>query len=164
MDYDFIEVDIFAGEHKDVQYLAKNPCASIPMVIDQDCQLMGSTSIFTNYLTQTKPRLSSYLPREHAAKIEMKMNWFQAVMRPCVARLIKVVVGPKAFGVERCSGDELEATKAAVLNQICKRIEQMFTENAQFLVASNEPTVVDLVYYNELVTALFLMHIKGFKR
>ena len=85
-------------------------------------------------------------------------------MRPCVQRLIKVVVGPKIFGQEHCSGEELEATKIAVLSTICKRIEQMFSEEVKFLVSSNEPTVVDIVYYNEIVMALFLMKIKGFKR
>ena len=85
-------------------------------------------------------------------------------MRPCVQRLIKVVVGPKMFDQEHCSGEELEATKAAVLNTICKRMEQMFSEEVNFLISANEPTVVDIVYYNDIVTALFLMKIKGFKR
>ena len=31
-------------------------------------------------------------------------------------------------------------------------------------MAANEPTVIDIIYYNELVTALFLMRVKGFKR
>ena len=134
------------------------------MLVDQNCQLMGNTSVFTNYLTKTIRRLNSYMPNEHIDKIEQKMNWFQAVMRPCIQRLIKAVVGPKVFGLERCSGDELEATKAAVLNTICKRLEQMFTSEVKFLVSSNEPTVVDFVYYNEIIMALFLMKIKGFKR
>ena len=37
VDYEFKEVDIFKGKHKEVAYLAKNPCGTIPMVIDQDC-------------------------------------------------------------------------------------------------------------------------------
>ena len=84
-------------------------------------------------------------------------------MRPCIQRLIKVVVGPKLFGLEHCSGEELEATKIAVLSTI-KRIELMFGDEIIFLVSANEPTVVDFVYYNEVVMALFLMKNKGFKR
>ena len=125
---------------------------------------MGNTSVFTNYLTKTIRKLNSYMPNEHAEKIELKMNWFQVVMRPCIQRLIKAVVGPKVFGLEHCSGEELEATKAAVLNTICKRLEQMFSAEVKFLVSANEPTVVDFVYYNEMIMALFLMKIKGFKR
>lgn len=37
IDYEFKEVDIFKGEHRDVKYLAMNPQGSIPMIIDQDC-------------------------------------------------------------------------------------------------------------------------------
>ena len=77
---------------------------------------MGNINIFVNYLATTKPRLSGYMPREHTAKIEERMNWFLAVMRPCIQRLIKVVVGPKAFGLEHSTGEELESTKAAFLN------------------------------------------------
>ena len=70
VDYEFKEVDILRGEHKELAYLAKNPVGTIPMIIDQDNQLMGSPSIFANYLTATKPKLQSYMPREHQAKIQ----------------------------------------------------------------------------------------------
>ena len=40
----------------------------------------------------------------------------------------------------------------------------MFSAEVKFLVSANEPTVVDFVYYNEMIMALFLMKIKGFKR
>ena len=57
VEHEFNEVDIFTGEHQDLMYLAKNPCGTIPMIIDQDCKLMGNTSIFINYLTTTKKKL-----------------------------------------------------------------------------------------------------------
>lgn len=34
VEYEFKEVDIFLGQHKELAYLAKNPCGSIPMIID----------------------------------------------------------------------------------------------------------------------------------
>jgi len=34
IDFDFEEVDIFLGEHKEVSYLTKNPCGQIPTMID----------------------------------------------------------------------------------------------------------------------------------
>ena len=57
IDHDYHEIDIFAGKHKEVSYLMKNPCGTIPMVTDQDCQLMGSINVFVNYLTASKPKL-----------------------------------------------------------------------------------------------------------
>ena len=34
IDYEFKEVDILKGEHKELAYLAKNPCGMIPMIVD----------------------------------------------------------------------------------------------------------------------------------
>ena len=56
-DYEFEEIDIFKGKHQEAMYLAKNPLGTIPMMIDEDCQLVGNISIFANYLTLTKPKL-----------------------------------------------------------------------------------------------------------
>ena len=125
VDYDFEEVDIFMGKHQDVKYLAKNPCGTIPMVVDQECQLMGNPSIFVNYLTATKPKLQSYMPREHSARIEQYMNWYQSVLRPCTRQLIKVTLGPKTFGHEMYSGEEVEAAKNAFFDDILKRVNTM---------------------------------------
>jgi len=45
---------------------------------------MGSVNVFANYLTATKPKLQTYAPREHLAKIEQYMNWHLSVLRPCI--------------------------------------------------------------------------------
>ena len=82
-----------------------NPLGSIPMIVDEDCKLVGNTSIFTDYLTSTKPKLASYRPKEHSNKIDQYQQWFTTVLRPCVNRLTKVLLGPKYFGQEFFSGD-----------------------------------------------------------
>ena len=120
---------------------------------------MGHTSIFVHYLTATKPRLQGYMPREHQAKIDQYINWFLSVMRPATQRLIKVIVGPKAFGHELYSGDEVEAAKLAFLNDILKQVEQMF-DSRQYLILAFEPTVVDIIFCHEISTALMLTRIK----
>ena len=84
-------------------------------------------------------------------------------MQPCVSNLIKVLIGPKAFCHDIYSGEDVEAAKEAFLGDICKRVEKML-ENRQFLIANNEPTVIDIIFYNEMSTSLMIMRIKGFKR
>ena len=84
-------------------------------------------------------------------------------MRPCVQQLIKVVVGPKAFGHELYSGEEVEAAKKAFMTEILDRVNTML-KSSQYLVTAMEPTVVDIMFYNEISTALMLTRIKGFKR
>ena len=161
--FNYVEIDIFQGKHQEEEYLSKNPCGTIPMIIDNDCVLMGKTNIFVNYLTTEKPKLQSYRPLEHAAKIDQYMSWFLTVMQPCVSNLIKVLIGPKAFCHDIYSGEDVEAAKEAFIGDICKRVEKML-ENRQFLIANNEPTVIDIIFYNEMSTSLMIMRIKGFKR
>ena len=83
VEHDFIEVDIFTGQHKEINFLAKNPCGGIPVITDQDCQLMGNIAVFANYLS-TKPKLQQYMPRAHSAKIDQYINWHLSVLRPCI--------------------------------------------------------------------------------
>lgn len=133
------------------------------MIVDDGCQLIGNTSIFTNYLTLTKPKLASYRPKEHANKIEQHLTWFATVLRPCVARLIKVLIGPKAFGQGDFNGDQIEAAKNAFFGDVLSRVNSML-EGRQFLISKSEPTVIDIIFYNEISSGLALTKIKGFKR
>lgn len=73
--------------------------------------------------------------------------------------MIKVIVGPKAFGHEEYEGDEIEAAKSAFCKDILGRIEAMLN-NQMFLIAAQEPTAVDIIFYNEISTALMLTRIK----
>ena len=124
---------------------------------------MGGINVFANYLTTTKPKLQAYAPREHAAKIEQHINWHLSVLRPCIQRLIRVTMGPKAFGHEDYTGEEIEAAKSALFEDILPRINSMLATQ-KFLISSNEPIVVDIIFYNEISTALMLTRVKGFKR
>ena len=97
-EYEYEEIDIFRGEHQESEYLELNPLGTIPMIVDNSTVLMGNTSIFINYLTLSKSKLHSYRPKEHSTLIDKHLNWFTTVLQPCVQRLTKVIVGPKAFG------------------------------------------------------------------
>ena len=43
-------------------------------------------------------------------------------------QLIKVVVGPKAFGHELYSGEQVEAAKKAFMNEILERVNSMLKD------------------------------------
>ena len=74
-----------------------------------------------------------------------------------------MIVGPKAFGHPGFTGEQVEAAKQAFFSDILHRVNDML-ENRQFLISSSEPTVVDIVFYNEISSGLMLTRIKGFKR
>ena len=73
------------------------------------------------------------------------------------------MVGPKAFGHDFYSGEEVENAKAAFLDQTVTQINKML-EKRQFLIANNEPTVIDIIFYSEISTALYLLRLKGFQK
>ena len=78
-------------------------------------------------------------------------------------KLVKIKVSPTSFGAEHFSGDEVEAAKSDFLNKICKHVENML-ENRQCLIAVNEPTIIDMIFYNEMTLVLLLLRIKGIKK
>ena len=92
------------------------------------------------------------------------MNWHLSVLKPCVQRLIKLQIGPSAFGHDNESSEVIEDAKSALFNDILPQLNKMLTKN--FLILGNEPTIADIVIYNELSTALLLntASTKGFRR
>ena len=85
-------------------------------------------------------------------------------MQPCIKRLNRVMLGPKVFGHGQYSGEEVEAAKTAFYDDILRRINKMLAGQQRYLIARNEPTAVDIIFYNEVSTALMMSRIKGFKR
>jgi len=75
-------------------------------------------------------------------------------MRPATLRLTKAMVGPKLFGHDLCSGEELESAKLAFLD-VLTRVEGIMN-NGNYLISKVEPTVVDIIFYNEVSIALLL--------
>ena len=67
------------------------------------------------------------------------------------------------FGEEYAAGEEMEAAKDAFLKEICKHVENLL-ENRQCLISANEPTIIDIAWYNEMITVILLMRIKGIKK
>ena len=74
-----------------------------------------------------------------------------------------MTIGPKAFGHELYSGEEVESAKNDFFDNVCHQVESML-EKRKFLIANNEVTVIDIIFYNEIATAMLIMRIKGFKR
>ena len=89
--YEFKEVDQFKGQHKDFDYLSKNPTGSIPLIIDNRNTVFGSTRILVTYLTNNRSQLKREMPEEHNAAIMQMLGWFESVFKPASRRLMKVL-------------------------------------------------------------------------
>ena len=82
------------------------------------------------------------------------MNWFQAVMRVSSTKLIKMVVGPKAFGEKPFSPDEVKAALEEFFTLIVQELDRWSSRQGYF--SGEDLSVVDLMIYNELKTVLVL--------
>ena len=85
------------------------------------------------------------------------------VLRPSIQRLVRVLIAPKAFGHPDASGEETEAAKAAFYEDVLVRVNSMLDKRS-YLVLGNEATAVDIIYFNEISTVIFLLNMPGFKK
>lgn len=161
--YELKTVDMLQGKHKELEYLNVNPVGSVPLIVDQDAKVLGNTPVLVNYLCNTKSKLRQFLPKEHGEKTHQYMTWFSVVLKPAVARLVKVMIGPKAFGLTPFSGEEIEEAKTALFQDILARVDAMLDKKA-YLCTMNEPTAVDVMFYSEISTAIMLTNIKAMKK
>ena len=70
------------------------------------------------------------------------------------------MLGPKVFGHSQYSGEEVEAAKTAFYDDILRRMNKMLAGQQRYLIARNEPTAVDIIFYNEVSTALMMSRIR----
>ena len=103
--FSFKEVDMFTEQKKEsILELQSNnnsdnllPEDTVPLLMHEDCILMGHISIFIKYLIAQQPFLEIHYPDDVADRIDSYMKWFQCKMRPCVKNLTKMILGPIVF-------------------------------------------------------------------
>jgi glutathione S-transferase len=85
--YEFVPVDLMAGEHKKAAYLALNPTGRVPALVDGDFVLWESNAI-VEYLAARAPekKLGPRSPRE-VGEIARWMYMNAAHLSPNVARI-----------------------------------------------------------------------------
>ncbi len=62
LEYDYVKVDLFSGEHKQPEYLAINPRGQVPALVDGDVRIYESVAI-VEYLERRYPN-PSLIPSE----------------------------------------------------------------------------------------------------
>ena len=82
------------------------------------------------------------------------MNWFQAIMRVCSTKLIKMVVGPKALAQKPFSPEEVKKQLDEFFLVIVPELNRGLSQHDYF--CGDEITAADIIIYNELKTVLTL--------
>ncbi len=75
-------------------------------------------------------------------------------MKVTTGRIIKMIIGPKIHGDVPPKPEDLEKDMNEFTVRILPRLESQLKEHS--FIVSNELTVVDLVYYNEIRTIVQL--------
>lgn len=114
--YEFVKLDMQAGEHRQPQYLAINPIGKVPAIVDGDFQLWESGAILL-YLAE-KYGKSAYSPEERAELAKWVL-------------FANATLGPGIF-VEASREREMPVLMTA-LNEIFER--QPFLLGKEFTVA-----------------------------
>ena len=111
--------------------------------------------VFVNYLANAKPKLQKLYPPELKTQIRAHLTWFGAVLRPCVKRLTSMLVGPNAFGHPRQSESDIEEELTFFHDTLLPKMNEML-ESGPFFCGSATLTVVDIVFYSELLTIIVI--------
>ncbi|MGH7998826.1 MAG: glutathione S-transferase family protein [Brasilonema sp.] len=114
--YEFVKLDMQAGEHRQPQYLAINPVGKVPAIVDGDFQLWESGAILL-YLAEKYEKTTSSV--EEGAKLAQWVLFANATL------------GPGIFGEE--NREREMPNLMTVLNGIFER--QPFLLGNEFTVA-----------------------------
>ncbi|GJI90280.1 glutathione S-transferase family protein [Duganella hordei] len=95
--YEFVQIDMRAGQNRSPEHLARSPFGEVPVLEDGDVVLPDSTAILV-YLASKYDDSGRWLPREPLAAAQVQ-RWLsnasgKIAYGPCTARLVTVFGAP----------------------------------------------------------------------
>lgn len=142
LEFELIDVDLLAGEHKTTTFLAKNPFGQVPVLEDGEVTLWDSNAILI-YLARTYGN-STWLPFDPVAEARVTPWLSIAASRiangPASARLVTV------FG----AGLDHENAKQ-IAYDLFDVMEDELTRRP--FLAGNSPTIADVAGYSYIAHA-----------
>lgn len=155
--YDFQLIDQLKGMQKQDEYLLVNPTGQIPTITDVTGKffILGGYGIYLQYLCNHHPKIRAKLyPEDHKVEIDKHMMWFQSLMRVSTQRIVKMMVGPKAFGDRQAPVEDIKRETDEFYKKILPRLEKQIS-GKKYMVGEGL-TVIDLQYYNDIRTIVDL--------
>lgn len=139
VDYQYVLVDLKAGEHKGAAFLALNPLGQVPVLTDGDLALRDSTAILL-YIAHKHDRAHKWLPVDAVGAAQVQ-EWLSVAVNeiqhgPFVVRAIKLFGSP---------ADPGEAN--AKTHKLFTDLIEPHLSGRNWLVGS-APTLADLACYS----------------
>ena len=106
------------------------------------------------YLMSKHPKIRERMyPKEKKEQIDIVLDWYQCVMRLCSTKLIKMCLGPKAFGQAPYAQEEIRKVQDEFFKVI---VPAMNAGVRQEYFCGDDVTAADVILYFELNTILIL--------
>ncbi len=143
LEINIIDIDLARGQHKQAEFLAKNPLGQVPVLTDGEVILFDSNAILV-YLAKNYAPESYWYPSDPllAAQVQQFLSIAAGPIAngPAAARLITI------FGAELDYSKAIEIA-TAILTTINKQLQ-----DREWLVGS-KPTIADLSTYSYIAHA-----------
>lgn len=139
--YDLVHVDYFKAEQKSPSYLAINPNASIPAMVDDGFVLWESNAI----LQYAADKVGNEAAYPHDPKVRADINrwllweaanWFPACYVYLVENCVKPLLGDK-------TDDEALALHAPQFHKLATILDDRLKDH-QWVAGTAEPTIADI--------------------
>jgi glutathione S-transferase len=143
LDFESVDVDLLAGEHKGEAFLALNPFGQVPVMVDDDVVIADSNAILI-YLAERYDTAGHWYPRAPAARADVQ-RWLSVAAGP-------VASGPGAARLVTVFGAGLDHDQAkATATDLLKTVDATLS-NHSFLTGT-APTLADLAAYTYIAHA-----------
>jgi glutathione S-transferase len=137
LDYEWIKVDLMAGEHKSSAYLALNPFGQVPLLVDGDTKLADAQAILV------------YLARQYASD-----RWLPIEALPLaqVVRWLSTTTGEVRQGPENARLYYLFGATSINIERAHQKAEHILTQLDQHLsthtwLEFEHPTIADVAVF-----------------
>ena len=137
LEFELIDIDLAAGEHKQEAFLAKNPFGQVPVLEDGDVTIWDSNAILV-YLARTYGN-SSWLPLNPIEEAKVA-SWLSVAAS-------KIANGPASARLVTVFGAGLDHENAKKIAYDLFDVMEGELANRQFLVG-NTPTIADVAGYS----------------
>ena len=143
LEFDLVDVDLMAGEHKQPAFLALNPFGQVPVLVDGATVISDANAILV-YLAERYDSEARWYPNDMVERAEIQ-RWFSVAAGP-------VANGPGAARLVTVFGAGLDHEHAkTVANNLLHTLDGVLQERS-FLVGPR-PTLADIAGYSYIAHA-----------
>ncbi len=137
LSHELVHVDLKQGAHKRPEFLRLNPFGVVPVLRHGDFVISESNAIL-QYLAETFPSASAYLPRDAPSRA-LVQRWFSVASGPLLA-------GPGTARLVRVFGRDADHARAVAIAEGLFQLMEQELRSRDFLVGS-VATLADVAMY-----------------